>query len=294
MHESENDILRRVRKIEIKTRGLSNEIFAGKYHTAFRGRGMSFSEVREYRAGDDVRDIDWNVTARMGTPYIKKYAEERELTVILAVDASASLFFGKPGSTKRDEATSIAALLALSAIRNNDKVGLLVFTDKTELWLPPKSGKSHVLRLIREMLAFEPDSRKTDIGAAMDSLAKNLKRRSVIFLISDFICGQPYEKQLKVLNMRHDLAAVRISDQVEVELPKLSMLSLEDAETGEFSWLDAASEKIRNLFNRNMHEKRRDVTELFRRAKVDVMELYCGEDPVVPLMKFFRMRQRKG
>ena len=288
------ELLAKVRKIEIRTRRLVEELTGGAWHSVYKGRGIEFSEVREYTPDDDVRDIDWNVTARMGTPYIKKYAEERELTVILAVDASASLFFGKPGSTKREEATSIAALLALSAIRNNDKVGLLVFTDKTELWLPPKSGRSHVLRLIREMLAFEPDSRKTDIGAAMDSLAKNLKRKSVIFLISDFICEQPYEKQLKVLNMRHDLAAVRVSDQMEVDLPKLSMLSLEDAETGKISWLDAASEKIRNLFNRNIHEKRRDVTELFLRAKVDVMELFCGEDPVVPLMKFFRMRQRKG
>ena len=288
------ELLAKVRKIEIRTRRLVEELTGGAWHSVYKGRGIEFSEVREYTPDDDVRDIDWNVTARMGTPYIKKYAEERELTVILAVDASASLFFGKPGSTKREEATSIAALLALSAIRNNDKVGLLVFTDKTELWLPPKSGKSHVLRLIREMLAFEPDSRKTDIGAAMDSLAKNLKRKSVIFLISDFICEQPYEKQLKMLKMRHDLAAVRVSDQMEVDLPKLSMLSLENAETGEISWLDAASEKIRNLFNRNIHEKRRDVTELFLRAKVDVMELFCGEDPVVPLMKFFRMRQRKG
>ena len=288
------ELLAKVRKIEIRTRRLVEELTGGAWHSVYKGRGIEFSEVREYTPDDDVRDIDWNVTARMGTPYIKKYAEERELTVILAVDASASLFFGKPGSTKREEATSIAALLALSAIRNNDKVGLLVFTDKTELWLPPKSGRSHVLRLIREMLAFEPDSRKTDIGAAMDSLAKNLKRKSVIFLISDFICEQPYEKQLKMLNMRHDLAAVRVSDQMEVDLPKLSMLSLEDAETGKISWLDAASEKIRNLFNRNIHEKRRDVTELFLRAKVDVMELFCGEDPVVPLMKFFRMWQRKG
>jgi uncharacterized protein (DUF58 family) len=229
----------------------------------------------------------------MGVPYIKKYAEERELSVILAVDASASLFFGKPGSTKRDEAAGIAALLALSAIRNNDKVGLLVFTDKTELWLPPKSGRSHVLRLIRELLAFEPESNGTDIGHAMDSLAKNLKRKSVIFLISDFISDLPYEKQLKILNMRHDLAAVRISDKAELDIPKLSMLSLEDAETGEISWLDAASAKIRALFGRKVQEERFSVTESFRRAKVDMVELFCNEDPVVPLMNFFRMREKK-
>ena len=287
------ELLAKVRKIEIRTRRLVEELTGGAWHSVYKGRGIEFSEVREYTTDDDVRDIDWNVTARMGTPYIKKYAEERELTVILAVDASASLFFGKPGGTKRDEAAGIAALLALSAIRNNDKVGLLVFTDKTELWLPPKSGRSHVLRLIRELLAFEPESKGTDIGQAMDSLAKNLKRRSVIFLISDFITELPYEKQLKILNMRHDLAAVRISDQMELKLPKLSMLSLEDSETGEVSWFDAASAKIRNLFGKRVDEKRAAAAEKFRRAKVDVVELFCGEDPVVPLMNFFRMRKRK-
>ena len=287
------ELLAKVRKIEIRTRRLVEELTGGAWHSVYKGRGIEFSEVREYTPDDDVRDIDWNVTARMGVPYIKKYAEERELSVILAVDASASLFFGKPGSTKRDEAAGIAALLALSAIRNNDKVGLLVFTDKTELWLPPKSGRSHVLRLIRELLAFEPESKGTDIGQAMDSLAKNLKRRSVIFLISDFITDLPYEKQLKILNMRHDLAAVRISDKLELEMPALSMLSLEDAETGEISWFDAASAGIRSLFGRKVQEERTSVAESFRRAKVDIVELFCGEDPVVPLMKFFRMRERK-
>lgn len=288
------DLLAKVRKIEIRTRRLVEELTGGAWHSVYKGRGIEFSEVREYTPDDDVRDIDWNVTARMGTPYIKKYAEERELTVILAVDASASLSFGKTGSTKRDEAAEIAALLALSAIRNNDKVGLLVFTDKTELWLPPKSGKSHVLRLIREMLAFEPESKGTDIGHAMDSLARNLKRKAVIFLISDFITDKPYEKQLKVLNMRHDLAAVRITEKMEIDLPKLSMLSLEDAETGEISWFDAASSKMRKLFGKRVEEKRNSVAELFRRAKVDVVELTCGEDPSLPLMNFFRMRKRKN
>ena len=288
------ELLAKVRKIEIRTRRLVEELTGGAWHSVYKGRGIEFSEVREYTPDDDVRDIDWNVTARMGTPYIKKYAEERELTVILAVDASASLSFGKTGSTKRDEAAEIAALLALSAIRNNDKVGLLVFTDKTELWLPPKSGKSHVLRLIREMLAFEPESKGTDIGHAMDSLARNLKRKAVIFLISDFITDKPYEKQLKVLNMRHDLAAVRITEKMEIDLPKLSMLSLEDAETGEITWFDAASSKMRKLFGKRVEEKRNSVAELFRRAKVDVVELTCGEDPCLPLMNFFRMRKRKN
>ena len=288
------ELLAKVRKIEIRTRRLVEELTGGAWHSVYKGRGIEFSEVREYTPEDDVRDIDWNVTARMGAPYIKKYAEERELTVILAVDASASLSFGKAGSTKRDEAAGIAALLALSAIRNNDKVGLLVFTDKTELWLPPKSGKSHVLRLIRELLAFESESKGTDIGNAMDSLAKNLKRKSVIFLISDFISSLPFEKQLKILNMRHDLAAIRISEKMEVDLPKLSMLSLEDAETGEVAWLDASSSETRSLFGKRVEEKRNVVADLFRRAKVDVVELFCGDDPVVPIMNFFRMRKRKN
>ena len=287
------ELLAKVRKIEIRTRKLVEELTGGAWHSVYKGRGIEFSEVREYTPDDDVRDIDWNVTARMGVPYIKKYAEERELTVILAVDASNSLSFGKAGTTKREEAAGIAALLALSAIRNNDKVGLLVFTDKTELWLPPKSGKTHVLRLIRELLAFEPESNRTDLGQAMDSLARNLKRRSVIFLISDFITEMPFEKQLKILNMRHDLAAVRITDKMELELPKMTMLSLEDAESGKLCWFDAASSAERKTFHTMISKKREQITALFRRSKVDVVDLFCGEDPVIPLMNFFRMRKRK-
>lgn len=288
------ELLAKVRKIEIRTRRLVEELTGGAWHSVYKGRGIEFSEVREYTSDDDVRDIDWNVTARMGIPYIKKYSEERELTVILAVDASASLSFGKPGTTKREEAAGIAALLALSAIRNNDKVGLLVFTDQTELWLPPKSGRKHVLRLIRELLAFEPESKGTDLGHAMDSLAKNLKRRSVIFLISDFITDHSMEKQLKILNMRHDLAAVRISDPMETELPVLSMLSLEDSETGNHAWFDGASSFARTLFGKKVRAERDAVSEVFRRSKVDVVDLHCGEDPLLPLMNFFRMRKRKN
>ena len=288
------ELLAKVRKIEIRTRKLVEELTGGAWHSVYKGRGIEFSEVREYTADDDVRDIDWNVTARMGIPYIKKYSEERELSVILAVDASSSLAFGKKGSTKREEAAGIAALLALSAIRNNDKVGLLVFTDKAELWLPPKSGKTHVLRLIRELLGFEPQSTGTDLGNAMDSLAKNLKRRSVIFFISDFITEAPFEKQLKILNMRHDLAAVRITEKNELELPALSILSLEDAESGDTAWLDASSRSVRSFYRECVMEKREQISTLFRRAKVDVVDHFCGEDPVIPLMEFFRMRKRKG
>ena len=288
------ELLAKVRKIEIRTRKLVEELTGGAWHSVYKGRGIEFSEVREYTPDDDVRDIDWNVTARMGTPFIKRYAEERELTVILAVDASSSLLFGKPGSTKREEAAGIAALLALSAIRNNDKVGLLVFTDRTELWLPPKSGRKHVLRLVRELLAFEPESHGTDLGNAMDSLAKSLKRRSVIFLISDFITELSFEKQLKILNLKHDLAAVRITDKLELSLPALALLSLKDAESGGTAWFDGASAFARKLFGEKVREKRDAVSGIFQRAKVDVVDLICGDDPVVPLMNFFRMRRRRN
>ena len=229
------DLIAKVRKIEIKTRKLVEELTGGAYHSVFKGRGIEFSEVREYTPEDDVRDIDWNVTARMGTPYIKKYAEERELTVIIAIDASASVFFGSGEATKHDKIAETAALLAFSAIRNNDKVGLLVFTDKTELWLPPRSGRSHVLRLIRELLAFEPQSRQTNIGSAMDSLIRNLKKRAVVFMISDFFDAHSYEKPMKILNSRHDLIAVRVLDKTELELPSMPMLELEDSESGEIT-----------------------------------------------------------
>ena len=288
------ELLAKVRKIEIRTRKLVEELTGGAWHSVYKGRGIEFAEVREYTPDDDVRDIDWNVTARTGTPFIKRYAEERELTVILAVDASSSLLFGKPGSTKREEAAGIAALLALSAIRNNDKVGLLVFTDRTELWLPPKSGRKHVLRLVRELLAFEPESHGTDLGNAMDSLAKNLKRRSVIFLISDFITDLSFEKQLKILNMKHDLAAVRITDNLELALPGLALLSLKDAESGATAWFDGTSASAGKLFAENVREKRDSVSGIFQRSKVDVVDLICGEDPVVPLMNFFRRRRRRN
>lgn len=288
------ELLAKVRKIEIRTRKLVEELTGGAWHSVYKGRGIEFSEVREYTPEDDVRDIDWNVTARMGTPFIKKYAEERELTVILAVDASASLLFGKPGAVKKEEAAEIAALLALSAIRNNDKVGLLVFTDRTELWLPPKSGRKHVLRLVRELLAFEPGSRGTDLGNAMDSLAKNLKRRSVIFLISDFITALPFEKQLKILNMKHDLAAVRITDKLELSMPPLALLSLKDSESGDTCWFDGGSSTARKLLAEKVAEKRNEVSGIFLRSKVDVVDLICGTDPVVPLMNFFRMRRKRN
>lgn len=287
------DLIAKVRKIEIKTRKLVEELTGGAYHSVFKGRGIEFSEVREYTPEDDVRDIDWNVTARMGAPYIKKYAEERELTVIIAIDASASVFFGSGETTKHDKIAETAALLAFSAIRNNDKVGLLVFTDKTELWLPPRSGRSHVLRLIRELLAFEPQSRQTGIGSAMDSLIRNLKKRAVVFMISDFLDDNSYEKPMKILNSRHDLVAVRVRDKTELELPPMPMLELEDSESGETVFFDASSASMREQYAKEAAEGLDEEVETFNRAKVDLVDLRCDEDMVKPLMAFFRKRKLK-
>ena len=287
------DLIAKVRKIEIKTRKLVEELTGGAYHSVFKGRGIEFSEVREYTPEDDVRDIDWNVTARMGTPYIKKYAEERELTVIIAIDASASVFFGSGETTKHDKIAETAALLAFSAIRNNDKVGLLVFTDRTELWLPPRSGRSHVLRLIRELLAFEPQSRRTNIGSAMDSLIRNLKKRAVVFMISDFLDAHSYEKPMKILNSRHDLVAVRVLDQTELELPPMPLLELEDSETGETVFFDASSASMRERYAKAAADGLEEEVDTFNRAKVDLVDLRCGEDMVRPLMAFFRNRKLK-
>lgn len=287
------DLIAKVRKIEIKTRKLVEELTGGAYHSVFKGRGIEFSEVREYTPEDDVRDIDWNVTARMGVPYIKKYAEERELTVIIAIDASSSVFFGSGESTKHDKIAETAALLAFSAIRNHDKVGLLVFTDKTELWLPPRSGRSHVLRLIRELLAFEPQSQQTNIGSAMDSLIRNLKKRAVVFMISDFIDRHIYEKPMKILNSKHDLVAVRVLDKTELELPPMPMLELEDSESGETVFFDASSASMREIYAKAAGDELEGEVETFNRAKVDLVDLRCDEDMVKPLMAFFRNRKLK-
>ena len=287
------DLIAKVRKIEIKTRKLVEELTGGAYHSVFKGRGIEFSEVREYTPEDDVRDIDWNVTARMGTPYIKKYAEERELTVIIAIDASASVFFGSGENTKHDKIAETAALLAFSAIRNNDKVGLLVFTDKTELWLPPRSGRSHVLRLIRELLAFEPQSCRTNIASAMDSLIRNLKKRAVVFMICDFLDAHSYEKPMKILNSRHDLVAVRVLDKTELELPSMPMLELVDSESGETVFFDASSASMREHYAKAAADELEEEVETFNRAKVDLVDLRCDEDMVRPLMAFFRTRKLK-
>lgn len=285
------ELIAKVKKIEIRTRKLVEELTGGAYHSVFKGRGIEFSEVREYTPEDDVRDIDWNVTARMGSPFIKKYAEERELTVILAIDASSSVFFGSGETSKHERIAETAALLAFSAIRNHDKVGLLVFTDKTELWLPPRSGKSHVMRLIRELLAFEPESRKTDIASSMNSLIRNLKKRAVVFMISDFIDSSSYEKPMKILNSKHDLVAIRVLDETETEFPVMPELELEDSETGRTISFDASSSELRKAFAKASDAERNAENDSFKRAEVDLIDLRCSDDIVKPLMAFFRSRK---
>lgn len=287
------ELIAKVRKIEIKTRRLVNEITGGAYHSVFKGRGIEFSEVREYTPEDDVRDIDWNVTARTGTPHIKKYAEERELTVILAVDISRSGLFGTTDKSKREQMVETGALLAFSAIRNNDKVGLLLFSDRTELYLPPKSGKSHVLRLIRELVAAEPEGYGTDIDFALESLARSQKKKAVIFLISDFIDGKDYERNLKIVSRRHDLVAVRILDSRELAQPKLAGMQVVDSETGQPFFFSGNSKKMAAAYE-DAQETLHEVTQnRCKRAKVDMIDICCGEDLLKPLMSFFRTRKAK-
>ena len=294
MQQSENDILKRVRKIEIKTRGLSNEIFAGKYHTAFRGRGMSFSEVREYRAGDDVRDIDWNVTARSSKPYIKVYEEERELTMMLLVDVSASRSFGSTSHTKKNVITEIAAVLAFSAAQNNDKVGCIFFSDKIEKFIPPKKGKSHILMIIRELLQFKPESNSTALSEAVRYLTNVNKKRCTTFILSDFINARSdralAEDALKIATGKHDLVGIRVWDPREAELPDVGIVELEDSETGRKVWVDTSSRRVREHYATSWQEREQQVEELLRRNRIDSVKISTDEDYVSSLIKLFKQR----
>ena len=294
MQQSENDILKRVRKIEIKTRGLSNEIFAGKYHTAFRGRGMSFSEVREYRAGDDVRDIDWNVTARSSKPYIKVYEEERELTMMLLVDVSASRSFGSTSYTKKNVITEIAAVLAFSAAQNNDKVGCIFFSDKIEKFIPPKKGKSHILMIIRELLQFKPESNRTALSEAVRYLTNVNKKRCTTFILSDFINARSdralAEDALKIATGKHDLVGIRVWDPREAELPDVGIVELEDSETGRKVWVDTSSRRVREHYATSWQEREQQVEELLRRNRIDSVKISTDEDYVSSLIKLFKQR----
>ena len=294
MQQSENDILRRVRKIEIKTRGLSNEIFAGKYHTAFRGRGMSFSEVREYRAGDDVRDIDWNVTARSSKPHIKIYEEERELTMMLLVDVSSSRDFGSTERMKKNVITEIAAVLAFSAAQNNDKVGCIFFSDRVEKFIPQKKGRSHILMIIRELIKFKPESERTAISEAVRFMTNVNKKRCTAFILSDFLIPErdrtPLEDALKIAGSKHDIVGIRVSDRREAELPDVGIVELEDAETHRKVWLDTSSRSVREHYAQRWAERDEAIRELLRRNRIDTATISTDGDYVVELIKLFKQR----
>ena len=286
------EILKKVRRLEITTRGMVNDVFSGEYHSVFKGRGMEFSEVREYQIGDDIRTIDWNVTARYGHPYVKVFEEERELTVTLMVDASSSGEFGTFERMKGEIAVEICALLAFSAIKNNDKVGLIIFTDKVEKFVPPRKGKRHVLRVLRELLYFHPEDRKTDIGTALEYFNRVIRRRSVVFLVSDFISAD-YEKALRIANKKHDIVGIHIVDPRELELPRMGYIELEDAETGEQIMLDTTDGEIRRLFAQKTSQAMTRRDKLFKSMNVDAITIYTDESYFEPLIRFFRMRAKR-
>lgn len=294
MHLSENEILRRVRRVEIKTRGLSDEIFAGKYHTAFRGRGMSFSEVREYRVGDDVRDIDWNVTARSERTHVKVYEEERELTMMLVVDISPSRMFGTAELTKKNLITEIAATLAFSASKNNDKVGCILFSDHVEKFIPPKKGRSHILAIIRELVGFEPKGTSTNISEALRYLVGVNKKRTTTFLLSDMINSlgdmQRLEDALKIASSKHDIMAIEVFDKCDSELPDVGIVEVRDAETGAIEWLDTSSRRVRNFWRDEYVERHEKMQNLLRHNRIDFASVATDGDYVAELIKMFKQR----
>jgi uncharacterized protein (DUF58 family) len=285
-----SDILKRVRRIEIKTRGLSNNIFAGQYHSAFKGKGMSFSEVREYQYGDDVRDIDWNVTARYHKPYVKVYEEERELTVMLLIDVSNSLEFGTVQQMKKDMVTEIAATLAFSAIQNNDKIGVIFFSDKIEKFIPPKKGRKHILYIIRELLEFKPESKRTDIGMAVQYLTNVLKKRCTTFMLSDFIDEHDFRNALTIANRKHDIVAIQVYDRRLAELPDVGLMKVRDAETGHEQWIDTSSRALRNAHHQWWLTRQQAINETFTKSNVDAVSVRTDQDYVKSLMNLFAKR----
>ncbi|MEI6488686.1 MAG: DUF58 domain-containing protein [Bacteroidota bacterium] len=283
------ELLKKVRKIEIKTRGLSNQIFSGEYHSAFKGRGMTFSEVREYQAGDDIRSIDWNVTARFNTPFVKVFEEEREMTVMLLVDVSASGEFGTQRQLKQELITELCAVLAFSSIQNNDKIGIIFFTDKIEKFIPPKKGKSHVLRIIRDLIEFKPEHKKTNIELALKYLTSVIKKRSIAFVISDFM-DDNFSDALKIANKKHDLVALRIFDKRETELPNVGLVKFLDAETGSIKWMDTSDRKVRVHHNASALKREAILKETFSRCGVDSANINTADSYVQPLTNLFKRR----
>lgn len=295
MDNSASDLLKKVRKIEIKTRALSHQIFAGEYHSAFKGRGMAFSEVREYQYGDDVRNMDWNVTARLRAPYVKVFEEEREMTVMLLVDISRSGFFGTVGSTKRDMLAEIAAVLSFSAIINNDKVGALFFSDKIDKFIPPRKGRSHLLRIIREIIELKPESSGTDIGGALRFLTNAIKQKCTAFLLSDMMdtdtSGAPrYEDAIKVAAGRHDLSVIKVFDPRERTIPDIGLVNVKDSETGETAWINTSSSKVREAYAKAAQDADMKATKLMRQYQIDSVDISTGSDYVKGLMAFFDRR----
>lgn len=283
------ELLKKVRKIELKTKGLSSRLFSGEYHSAFKGRGMAFSEVREYMPGDEIRTIDWNVTARFNHPYVKVFEEEREMTVMLLIDVSASSNYGTRERLKRELIAEIAAVISFSAIQNNDKIGVLLFAEEPELFIPPKKGKKHILRIVRELIEFQPGTKKTNIGDTLRYFNNMVKKRSIAFLISDFLTSD-FEKELKMTAAKHDLIALRILDPSEVELPKAGWIKIENPETGATKWINSSSARKRKLYAAKMREESKKLNQLFSKAGVDHIDLLTNESYIQPLMLLFKNR----
>lgn len=289
-----SELLKKVRKIEIKTKGLSRNIFAGEYHSAFKGRGMAFSEVREYQFGDDIRNIDWNVTARYGHPFIKIFEEEREMTVMLLVDVSGSRDFGTVERMKKNVIIEIAAILSFSAISNNDKIGVIFFSDQIEKFIPPKKGRTHTLRIIRELIEFEPVSRKTDISVALRYLTNAMKRRVTAFIISDLMDNAAsMEQALSIANNKHDMVGLRIYDEREAELPSVGMIKFKDAETGEYLWVDSSSKTVRATYRKHWNERNKKLDSLLKKTGLDYVNISTREDYVKSLVALFKKREHK-
>ena len=286
------EILKQVRQIEIKTKGLVNQVFSGEYHSVFKGRGMEFSEVREYQFGDDIRSIDWNVTARLGHPFIKIFEEERELTVILIVDLSGSLIFGSIDKTKQQIAAELSAILAFSALKNSDKVGLILFTDKIEKFVPPRKGRKHVLRIIREVLSFAPEGKSTNIKVALEYMNNAIKKKSIAFLISDFM-DSGYEKILRIVSRKHDLVGIVLNDTRENKIPKMGLVKFTDAETGSERWIDTGNKQVQFLFRQMRERNIAKRKTLFISSRLDSIEVDTGQNYIKPLVQFFRMRERR-
>jgi len=286
------ELLKQVRQIEIKTKGLVNQVFSGEYHSVFKGRGMEFSEVREYQFGDDIRNIDWNVTARFGHPYIKIFEEERELTVMLMVDLSGSLSFGTVDKTKQQVAAELSAILAFSAMKNNDKVGLILFTDKIERFVPPRKGRTHVLRIISEVLSFEPSGKSTGLKQALEYMNNAIKKRSIAFLLSDFI-DEGFEKILRIVGRKHDLIGIVIKDEKEDNIPRVGIVKFMDAETGEQRYIDTSDVKFQKWYRMLIEERKKKMKNLFITSRLDSIEIQTGQNYITPLVQFFRMRERR-